>query len=51
MKRKSLDVQYRNELIIQARYVEKKTLKDIALMFNISRQAVLKIIKAHGVEK
>lgn len=45
MRKKILDIEARNKLIMQSRYVEKKTLKEIALIFNLSRQAVLNIIK------
>lgn len=47
MRKKELDVKVRNELILHARYVKKKTLKEISLMFNLSRQAVLNIINSH----
>jgi DNA-directed RNA polymerase specialized sigma subunit len=45
MRKKVLNIETRNKLILQSRYTEKKSLKDISLIFGISRQAVLKIIK------
>ena len=45
MRKKTLDIEARNKAIVYLYHVENKSLRDIALMFDISRQAVLKVIK------
>lgn len=45
MRKKTLDIEARNKAIVYLYHVEGKSLRDIALMFDISRQAVLKVIK------
>jgi len=48
MRKKEVDIESRNKAIVFLSVVEKKSLREIQLIFNLSRPAILKIIKQYS---